>query len=101
MTIFVIDTGTYVQPNLPIIETPTVRHIQVGALYDRFGDAKWAILVDTNPGVRALIKDCSVRKFIDLNNPQMGMGLTMLEAAGHAIDKEAILNQPIQSTELP
>jgi len=95
--------GDYTQlPDDPVPELPVVpQHITVGAFFDRFGALKWAILADTNPGVQALIKDCSVRKYIDLGNPELPYGLDMLIAAGHTIDKSAILTTPILEAEKP
>jgi hypothetical protein len=89
---------------MPIIQTqqfapPQPHHITVGAFFDRFGSKKWAILADSDPGVQALIKDCSVRKFIDLDNPELPFGLDLLIAAGHDIDKDAILFTTITESE--
>jgi hypothetical protein len=80
---------------------PELRHITVGAFFDRFGDQKWPILADTNASVQALIKDASVRKWINLDDPQVLTGLQMVQAAGHNIDPEAIINAPIQPDERP
>ena len=77
------------------------RHISVGAFFDRFGPLKWAILADTAPTVQAVVRDASVRKFIDLDNPDLPAGLQILVAAGHPIDAAAILETPIQPEELP
>ena len=55
----------------------------------------------TDPAVQGLIKDTQVRKWIDLDSPQLPAGLDMLISAGFAIDKDAILNAPIQPNELP
>lgn len=91
-------TGVFSEP-APVPAT-TARHISVGAFYDRFGEAKYAILADTNPLVQALIKDASVRRFIDLDNPELPAGLQMLVNAGHQIDPEAIISAPIQPHEI-
>lgn len=80
---------------------PVVRHITVGAFFDRFGDQKYPILASTEAGVRALIMDCQVRRFIDLDNPQLPAGLALLQGVGFAIDAEAILTAQIQPGELP
>lgn len=77
------------------------RHITVGAFFDRFAAHKWPILADTNPVVQALIKDCSVRKHINLDDPQLPAGLGLLVEAGHAIDVTAILTTPVQDGERP
>lgn len=77
----------------------TPRHISVGAFFDRFGSAKYPILASTDAGVKALITDCSVRKYIDLDNVQLPYGLDMLIAAGFAIDKTDILTGDIAEGE--
>lgn len=78
-----------------------VRHISVGAFFDRFGAMKWAILRDPDDNCKAVVMDASVRKYIDLDNPDLPAGLAILQAAGHAIDPAAILDAPIQPSELP
>jgi len=82
-------------------QPPLPNHITVGAFFDRFGDQKWPILADTNAGVQALIKDASVRKWINLDDPQVLTGLQMVQTAGHDIDPTAIINAPIQPDERP
>lgn len=81
--------------------TPQPRHISVGAFYDRFGAFKYPILADTNPVVKALIQDASVRKYIDLDRADLPAGLQLLVDAGHAIDPAAIIEAEIQPHELP
>jgi hypothetical protein len=51
--------------------------------------------------VQALIKDCSVRKHIDLNDPQLLAGLGLLVTAGHDIDPQAIVSAEIADSERP
>ena len=80
---------------------PTPRHISVGAFFDRFGSAKWAILADATPAVQAVIKDASVRSYIDLDNPELPAGLALLVSAGHAIDAAAIVGNAVQPSESP
>lgn len=77
------------------------QHISVGAFHDRFGPAKWAILSDESAQVRAVVRDASVRKYIDLDNADLPAGLAILQAAGHDIDPAAIMDAPIQPHELP
>lgn len=77
------------------------RHITVGAFFDRFGALKWAILADTNPQVQAVVKDASVRAYIDLDNADLPAGLALLQAAGHAIDAEAVIDSSVQQHERP
>ena len=80
---------------------PAQRHISVGAFFDRFGEFKYPILSSTDAGVKALIQDCSVRSYIDLDNPALPAGLEMLILAGFAVDANEVINAPIQSHELP
>lgn len=77
------------------------QHISVGAFYDRFGPLKWAILADASDQVKAVIQDASVRKYIDLDNPDLPAGLAILQAAGHDIDPAAIIDAPIRPHEMP
>lgn len=81
--------------------TPELRHISVGAFYDRFADQKWPILSSTDPAVQGMIKDTQVRKFIDLDSVQLPYGLDMLIAKGYPVNKNAILNDPIKDSEKP
>lgn len=77
------------------------RHISVGAFFDRFGPLKWAILADTNPRVQAVVKDASVRSYIDIDNADLPAGLALIQAAGHALDAAAIIDAPVGAGELP
>jgi hypothetical protein len=78
---------------------PTPRHITVGAFFDRFGEHKWPILADTNPSVQALVKDASVRTYINLDDPQVRAGLNMVVSAGHNIDVDKVILAPIKPNE--
>lgn len=75
------------------------RHITVGAFFDRFGAHKYPILASVDAGVQALIKDSSVREYIDLDNPQLAAGLQLLISAGFAIDAASIVDAPIEAHE--
>lgn len=88
-------------PELPVTPATPARRISVGAFYDRFGPAKWAILADESPQVRAVVRDASVRAFIDLDNPDLPAGLAILQAAGHDIDPASIVDAPVRAEEHP
>jgi hypothetical protein len=47
------------------------------------------------------VKDASVRAYIDLDNADLPAGLALLQAAGHAIDPEAVVDAPVQPSEMP
>ena len=89
-----------VQPE-PSMPSAPPRHISVGAFFDRFGAAKWGILADTTPTVAAVVKDASVRKYIDLDSPDLPAGIALIQQAGHVIDTAAIINAPVQDSERP
>lgn len=90
------DGSTFIPPE----PQPEIRQITVGSFFDRFGDQKWPVLADTTPSVQALIKDASVRAYINLDDPQVEAGLNMV-AAKHTIDVNAIITAPIQPGERP
>lgn len=83
----------------PVVVVAPLRRISIGAFFDRFGTQKYPILASTNLSVQALIKDSSVRKFIDLDNAQLPYGLALLVSSGYAIDSAAIINAPILDIE--
>jgi len=85
----------------PVVPAPEVRRISVGAFFDRFGPAKWAILADATPVVAAVVRDASVRKYIDLDNPDLPAGIALLRQAGHDVDAEAIIAAAVQPGERP
>lgn len=89
-----------IQPEPPMPDVMP-RHITVGAFFDRFGAAKWAILADTAPTVAAVVKDSSIRKYIDLDNPDLPAGIALIQQAGHDIDPSAIIAAPVQDSERP
>lgn len=78
---------------------PTRRQLSIGAFFDRFGQHKYPILADTNPMVQALIKDASVRTFINLDDPNLIIGLNMIVDAGYDINVGSIINEPITQQE--
>lgn len=89
--------GVFLSPS----PAPARRLISKGALFDRFGAVKPAILASSDPSVQAVIKDASVRDYIDLDNPELSFGLDVILQAGFAIDKQAILGGVILPIELP
>lgn len=94
--------GTFSTPPVTAIEPEAAaRLISVGAFFDRFGAQKWAILADPNPDVQALIKDCSVRKHIDLDREDLPTAMALLQSVGYTLDATEILHGPIQPKELP
>ena len=73
---------------------PSRWRIYVGSFFDRFGTAKLAILSDPDPVVRAVIKDASVRNYIDLlgRRDELLQVIGLLNMKGHAVDATAVLD---------
>lgn len=87
------------QPEAPEPSQP--RHISVGAFFDRFGAEKWSVLASTDPMVQAMVRDASVRKFIDLDRPDLLAGLQLVQSKGFDIDPQAIVSAPVRPDEQP
>ena len=73
---------------------PGVWRIYVGAFFDRFGSSKLAILSSTDPIVEALIKDASVRQYIDLTErrDELLAMVGLLHSKGFDLDPVALLD---------
>ena len=84
--------GDNVTPSQPV--DPTRWRIYVGSFFDRFGTAKLAILSDPDPVVQAVIKDASVRNYIDLigRRDELLQVIGLLNSKGHAVDAAAVLD---------
>lgn len=73
-------------------------YIDIGPFFDRFGAAKMAVLTSTDPGVRALLADIQIRKWIDLQNPSVAQGVAYIGSVIPAVDaaaQAAILTTPV------
>jgi len=73
---------------------PTRWRIWVGSFFDRFGDYKIGILASVDPLVQAVIKDASVRRYIDLvqRRDELMLAVGLLQSKGFAVDPVAILD---------
>lgn len=73
---------------------PSRWKIYVGSFFDRFGSAKLGILSDVDPVVQAVIKDASVRNYIDLlgRRDELLQVIGLLNLKGHAVDATAVLD---------
>lgn len=69
-------------------------YINVGPFYDRFGAYKLPILASSDPLVQAIIKDTSVRKYIDLKGrrTELAQAIGLLQSKGFAISTAAVLD---------
>ena len=82
-------------PEQPVVVDPALWRIDVGSFFDRFGDAKLAILASENTIVKAMITDASVRKYISLierkDELTQMLGLLQSLVSGISLDVTAIL----------
>jgi hypothetical protein len=78
-------------------------YIDIGPFFDRFGSAKMAVLTSTNVVAKAIVTDCMVRKWIDLQNPAVAAGIDALISVGvsgvDAALKTSILTTPVLPAE--
>lgn len=71
MTEIVIDTG-----EKPVYDTTNL--IDIGPFFDRFGAQKIPILSSTDATVQAILRDVQVRKWLDLNRPDVAQSLAYI-----------------------
>lgn len=98
--------GNYTQlpePEAPVPQPPVYQwYIDIGPFFDRFGAAKMAVLTSTDSGVKALITDIQIRKWIDLKLPEVDQALAYLGSVIPAVTTElqsAILETPVAEHE--
>lgn len=86
----------------PVSVSPTEWLIDIGSFFDRFGANKMAVLTSTDPGVKAILEDLRVRKWIDLKRPDVAQGLAYVGSVVttvNATQRDKILNDPVQPEE--
>lgn len=87
---------TALPPPVPPEEVvvPSEWRINVGPFYDRFGAYKLPILASTDALVQAVIKDTTVRKYIDLKGrrAELAQAIGLLQSKGFAVNTAAVLD---------
>lgn len=85
-----IEEGPPIEP--PIVDSEW--YINVGPFFDRFGAYKLPILASVDPLVQAVIKDSSVRKYIDLRGRrgELAQVLALLQSKGFPVNTTSILD---------
>lgn len=81
---------------------PTEWLIDVGPFFDRFGANKMAVLTSTDAGVKAILEDLRVRKWIDLKRPDVAQGLAYVGSVVTTVNAtqiDKILNDTVQPEE--
>lgn len=76
--------------------------IDLGPFYDRFGGAKMAVLTSADAGVKAIMSDVAIRKWIDLQRADVASALTYIGGVVPALTgalRTAILTTPVTADE--
>ena len=78
--------------------------IDIGPFFDRFGGAKMAVLTSGDAGVKAILADLQVRKWIDLQRPDVATGLqyvgTKVPAVTAQLQADILGTQPAPAENL-
>lgn len=88
-------------PAAPTVD-PCEWLIDLGPFYDRFAAAKMAVLTSTDAGVKAIMADVSIRKWIDLQRADVASALAYIGTVVPAVDatlRAAILTTPVSTEE--
>ena len=87
---------------VPAPVNPTTWLIDIGAFFDRFGAAKMAVLTSPDAGVKAILADTQVRKWIDLQRPDVAQSVAYIGTVVAAVTpalQTAILTTPVTPEE--
>ena len=86
----------------PVVADPTTWLIDVGPFYDRFSTAKTAVLTSTDAGVKAIMADVQIRKWIDLQRADVASSLAYIGSVVPSLTpamQTAILTTPVSAEE--
>lgn len=87
-----------VQDVEPAPVNPTAWLIDIGPFFDRFGAAKMAVLTSADAGVKAILADTQVRKWIDLQRADVAQSVAYIGTVVAAVTpalQTAILTTPV------
>ena len=101
------DNGTVtkelVRDPLPAAADPCEWLIDIGPFFDRFtGGTKMAVLTSTDVGVKAILADVQIRKWIDLKRADVATSLAYIGSVIPSVDsalQNTILNTPVSHEE--
>lgn len=83
-------------------EKPWEWLIDIGPFFDRFGAAKMAVLTSQDAGVKAILQDVQVRKWLDLKRPDVAEALMYIQTQVPALTtalQTSILNTVVTAEE--
>lgn len=95
------DNGLTFDPPAPAVD-PCAWLIDLGPFYDRFGAAKMAVLTSVDAGVKAIMADVAIRKWIDLQRTDVASSLAYIGSKVPSVDaalQTAILTTPVSADE--
>lgn len=76
--------------------------IDIGPFYDRFGAAKMDVLTSADAGVKAILADLNIRKWVDLKRSDVAQALSYVGSAVPSVTmalQNTILNTPVSDVE--
>lgn len=85
-------------PSPPVYEW----FIDLGPFYDRFGAAKMAVLTSPDAGIKAILADVNIRKWVDLQRADVAQALAYIGSVIPAVDatlQASILTAPVAEHE--
>jgi hypothetical protein len=88
-------------PPTPPVD-PCLWLLDIGPFFDRFGAVKMAVLTSTDAGVKAILQDVQIRKWIDLQNAEVASSLAYIGSVVPSLTpaiRTAILTTPVSSVE--
>ena len=86
----------------PAPVNPTAWLIDVGPFFDRFGAAKMAVLTSPDAGVKAILADTQVRRWVDLHRADVVQSVAYIGTVVAAVTpalQSAILTTPVAPEE--
>lgn len=86
----------------PVVVDPCEWFIDLGPFYDRFGAAKMSVLTSADAGVKAIVGDTNIRKWIDLERADVASGLAYIGSVVPELTpalQTAILTTPVTAEE--
>lgn len=100
-TVYVPPVVVPPEPTPPPVD-PTEWLIDIGPFYDRLGAAKMAVLTSTDAGVKAILSDVSIRKWIDLQRVDVASSLAYIGSVVPSVTgplQASILTTPVTAEE--
>ena len=85
-----------------VVADPCLWLMDIGPFYDRFGPAKMAVLTSVDVGVKAILSDVSIRKWIDLQRADVASSLAYIGTKVPSLTgalQTAILTTPVVAEE--